>query len=178
MHFRDIATDTVQLSRQSRRDSCHISISCRFYGLPVQPFYVVPPCALVVTFQPRKHFWKWHILSVVNKSTYMWFGIWYNSGACFKNARPSLQLHYIMNICKQYANGKMLWKCIKTDEASTHCCRSIDRLCLPPWNKKPHCSADVLPRLCGVHWNIEMGNFGFFLTVTIQQFGVVLRTAS
>lgn len=68
----------------------------------------------------------------------------------------------LFNICKQYANGKMLWKCIETDEASTHCCRSIDRLCLPPWNKKPHCSADVLPRLCGVHWNIEMGNFGFF----------------
>lgn len=46
VYFRDTgSTDTVQVPRQSRRDSCHISISCGFHGLPVLPFilcYHVP----------------------------------------------------------------------------------------------------------------------------------------
>lgn len=36
--FRHTASDTVQVPRQSRGGSCHISISCHFYGLPVLPF--------------------------------------------------------------------------------------------------------------------------------------------
>lgn len=57
--------------------------------------------------------------SVVNKSTHMWFGIWYNFGACvgFQNVCPSLQPHYIINICKQYANGK--------------CCENVLKLMRP-----------------------------------------------
>lgn len=52
-------------SRQSRRDSCHISISCWFYNLSVQPFTIL---CYHVPWLLRKYFWKWHIshLSIVN----------------------------------------------------------------------------------------------------------------
>lgn len=117
--FRDIATDTVQLSRQCRRDFCHISISCCFYGLPVQPFYVVPPCARIVTFQTRKHFWKWHIFSFPDVKCCEQYVVWNLVEFCglFQNVRPSLQLLYIINICKQYANGK--------------CCENVLKLMRP-----------------------------------------------
>ncbi len=100
VYFRDIAADTVLLPRQSRRDSCHISISCCFYGLSALPLILCfnVPCGCHNTGETtllEMTFFSPPDVKFKHVNTGL-FRKW------FQNMFPSLQTYFITNICKQY----------------------------------------------------------------------------
>lgn len=133
VYFGNTASDTVQVPRQCRRDSCHISISCCFHGLPVLPFILCYHMPLLSHYRRGNAAESDTFLASWSQMLLFWNTIKSEKNTSTQNGLETVKMlclvsklmgfysrfiQYSIIICKNYAIGKFI---LKQMWASTHC---------------------------------------------------------